>query len=148
MIIQEVLIKIIQKNKDSGIDVYPPATFKNITNFEKKIGFSLPNDFKEFYLTCNGFSCNEDIFNMVPLSDMANYPQDYGLNWFYFSEYMIYSDVWGVRLTGAEEYEIFNSSYPTTSLTTSLYEFLERISIGHVFETSGLYEWHQDLGIK
>jgi hypothetical protein len=146
--VKEVINSIVQKHQDSGIQINPPASLSDIADFEKRTGFPLPNDFKEFYLTCNGFGCNEDIFNIVPLSDIRQYPQDYGDKWFYFSEYMIYSDMWGLRLTFTDQYEIFNGSYPDKALTSSLTEFLNRFLIGNVFETGGLYEWHEKLGIK
>ena len=145
---KELINSIIQKHRESGIDVNPPATLADIAYFEKKIGFRLPADFIEFYLICNGFGCNEDIFNMIPLSDICQFPKDYGHNWFYFAEYMIYSDIWGVRLTDLGQYEIFNGSYPNKAMTTSLTTFLERFEKGGVFEKGGLYEWQEELEIN
>lgn len=145
---KDLINSISQKHSDSGIDINAPATLSDISDFEKRIGFSLPTDFKEFYLTCNGFGCNEDIFNMISLAEIRQYPQDYGDNWFYFSEYMIYSDMWGLRLTSSGKYEIFNGSYPDKAMTSSLKEFLNRFLKGNVFETRGLYDWHEELGIK
>lgn len=143
------LIDLIRdKNLDSGIEVNPPATLSEIADFERQIGFSLPNDFREFYLTCNGFGCNEDIFNILPLQEIMLYQQDYGDNWFYFSEYMIYSDTWGLRRKTTGQFEIFNGSYPDKTMTSSLTEFLQIFLKGNVFETGGLYEWHDELGIK
>ncbi len=49
---------------------------------------------------------------MIPLTRVTHYPTDYGPNWFIFSEYMIVSDSWGVRLTEAGQCEIFNASLP------------------------------------
>ncbi len=139
---------IVDKHRDNGVDVNLPATVAEIADFEIQIGFSLPADFKEFYLTCNGFGCDEDIFNMVPLQDIRRYPQDYGDNWFYFSEYMIYSDMWGLRRTTMGQFETFNGSYPDKTMTSYLSEFLQKFLIGNVFETGGLYEWHDELGLK
>lgn len=144
----QIVDLIKQKHQDNGIDINPPVTLSDIIEFEGQIGFSLPTDFREYYLTCNGFGCNEDIFNMVPLQDIRQYQQDFGGNWFYFSEYMIYSDMCGLRLSSTGQYEIFNGSYPDKTLTTSLSEFLNRFLKGNVFETGGLYEWHEELGIK
>jgi hypothetical protein len=97
-----------------------------------------------FLVVC-GFSCNEDIFNVVPLSGITQYQQDYGENWFYFAEYMIYSDMWGLRLTKEGRYEIFNGSYPELTLTSSLNEFLGRFLQGNVFEAGGLYDWYDEI---
>jgi hypothetical protein len=148
MNVKDLVDLIVDKHRHDGIDVNTPATLSDIADFERQIGFSLPTDFREFYLTCNGFSCNEDIFNMIPLQDIRQYEQDYGNNWFYFSEYMIYSDMWGLRRTSTGQFEIFNGSYPDKNMTSSLTEFLQRFLIGNVFETGGLYEWHDELGIK
>ena len=145
---KSLIDSIIKKHAKSGIDINSPATIGVINAFEEQIGFSLPQDFKEFYSNCNGFGCNEDIFNMVSLGNIMHYPSDYGPNWFYFSEYMIYSDMWGLRLTSESKYELFNGSYPKVPLTSSLETFLNRFLIGNVFETGGLYDWHEELKIK
>jgi hypothetical protein len=139
---------IAAKHKVSGIEINAPATLADISAFERQIGFSLPADFVEFYVTCNGFGCNEDIFNMVPLEEIRRYPRDYGTNWFYFAEYMIYSDMWGLRLSDTANYEIFNGSYPIIPMTSSLEEFLFRFLKGNVFEPGGLYDWQDELKIN
>lgn len=148
MAIANIIKLITEKHKEDGIDVNPPATATEIAVFEKEIGFSLPADFIRFYTTCNGFGCNEDIFNMVPLQEVMQYSRDHGPDWFYFSEYMIYSDMWGLRLTTSGKYEIFNGSYPEVALTSSLEEFIERFLKGNVFDPGGLYDWHDELNIK
>lgn len=148
MAIKNLIESISQKHYNSGIEIYPPATLTDIKLFEQKIGFTLPSEFREFYSICNGFGCDEDIFNITPLADMMRHPQDFGTNWFYFSEYMIYSDMWGLRLSEAGRYEIFNGSYPTITMTSSLVEFLERFLKGNVFDPGGLYDWHDELKIK
>ena len=148
MKMKDLIDLIINKHLVDGITINSPATLSYISDFEKHIGFSLPTDFREFYLTCNGFSCNEDTFNMTPLEDILLYEHEFGDNWFYFSEYMIYSDMWGLRRTTTGQFEIFNGSYPDKSMTSSLTEFLQRFLTGNVFETGGLYEWHDELGVK
>jgi hypothetical protein len=148
MTIENIIQQIVDRHKGRGIHINPPATLAEISAFEKQVGFALPADFVEFYSICNGFGCTEDIFNIAPLSEIRCYPQDHGANWFYFSEYMIYSDMWGLRLTDSGNYEIFNGSYPTTPMTSSLKEFLSRFLQGDVFEPGGLYDWHEELKIK
>lgn len=143
------LIDLIEdKHKVDGIDINPPASMTDIVEFEKKIGFQLPKEFKDFYLICNGFGCTEDIFNMTPLHDITRHKQDYGKNWFYFSEYMIYSDMRGLRLASDGNYEIFSGCYPSQTMTKSLIEFLSRFLQGNVFEKGGLNDWQEELGIK
>lgn len=143
------LIEAIQlKHQESGIDVYSPATVSEIDLFERHIGFQLPKDFKEFYSGCNGFSCNKDLFNILHLSSIVQDHGNYGENWFYFSEYMINSDMWGVRIAGSERYGIFNGNYPERVFTSSLAEFLDRFLRGNVFDPGGLYALHDEMGIK
>lgn len=148
MTINGIVREIIKKHKGYGIEINAPATPTDISAFEKQIGFALPADFVEFYCVCNGFSCTEDIFNIIPLSEIRLYPRDYGANWFYFSEYMIYSDMWGLRLTSEGKYEIFNGSYPTIPMTSSLGAFLSKFLKGNVFDSGGLYDWQEELKIK
>ena len=145
---KELIAAIKSRHRIRGIYVYEPATPEQIDWFEKRIGFELPADFKQFYSICNGFGCTEDIFNMLQLSTILEYQKDYGSNWFYFSEYMIYSDMWGVRITSEGQYEIFNGSFPDRPLTSTLTEFLSRYLNGEVFDPGGLYEWQEELGIK
>jgi hypothetical protein len=148
MIIQELIESIARKHRDSGINLHPAATSLDIISFEKRMGFSLPNDFKIFYSICNGFECDEDLFNVNSFDDIMSHQNNYGANWFYFAEYMIYSDMWGLRLTSLGHYEIFNGSYPRVAMTSSLSEFLNKFLEGNVFDPGGLYNWQEELGIK
>jgi hypothetical protein len=145
MTMREVIEAILQKHKKYGITLNRPASELEIQKFERKLGFPLPFDFKEFYSTCNGFECTEDIFKMASLEDALKYQQDYGENWFHFAEYMIYSDMWSLRIKDDGGYEIFNKDDTEIVLTTSLQEFLERFLRGNVFENGGLYEWQEEL---
>jgi hypothetical protein len=142
MTIREIVSAIELKHKEDGIVVNKPASTNQIKSFENKIGFDLPKDFKEFYLICNGFSCTEDIFNMMPLEEITRHKDDYGSDWFHFAEYMIYSDMWSLRKKVAGTYEIFNKSTTEVVLSNSLLEFLERFLQGGIFEKGGFYEWH------
>lgn len=139
---REIISAIAQKHKESGITINPPASESDIDRFEKKIGFELPADFKQFYSICNGFECNENIFRMISLDSALKYPQDYGSDWFHFAEYMIYSDVWSLRRKDDGTYEIFNKEANEAILTSSLQEFLIRFLKGNVFKKGGLYDWH------
>lgn len=138
---QDIIDAIAAKNSHQGIVVHPPATRAEITAFERQLGFTLPGDFISFYATCNGFECNEDIFNMSSLADICRHTDNYGTNWFYFAEYMICSEFWGMRLLKDGTYEIFNDNEPELVLTTYLEVFLHRFLSGNVFETDGLYDW-------
>lgn len=124
--------------------VNPPATPEAIAAFEKKVGFQLPDDFREFYSFCNGFGVDEDIFNMNSLEDVLSYESHYGENWFHFAEYMINSEMWTVRIKPSGAYEII---YDTENLvlTGSLNEFLSHFLEGNVFDYGGLMYWSNNL---
>ncbi len=47
--LNELIQLIYLKHTDSGITFYEPSTKMEIINFEKAIGFALPDDFKIFY---------------------------------------------------------------------------------------------------
>ncbi|TDQ11017.1 DUF6896 domain-containing protein [Pedobacter metabolipauper] len=145
MNLTELISAIEQKHKNDGIEVNPPASQQQIDDFQRKIGFPLPHDFIEFYKICNGFYCNEDIFNMKSIEDMLEDPDDYVHSWFYFSDYMINSDLWLLRLNSDGHYEIFNVSDIEIVLTSSLNEFLEHFLQGNVFDKGGLYDWQEKL---
>ncbi len=144
---KELIEKIRQKNQHEGVNINSPATEQEIAKSESVLGFNLPVDFKIFYSICDGFDCEDDIFNFLRISDITHDQSDYGADWFNIAEYMIYSDIWAVRIISTDSYEIFNGSYPQAILTTSLSEFLEHFASGHVFESNGLYQWQEELGI-
>lgn len=80
MEIRELIAAISQKHKETGIVINPPASENEIQRFERQVGFALPEDFKEFYAICNGFSCAEDLYNMTSLSEIRNSQREYGKN--------------------------------------------------------------------
>ncbi len=141
MAIKYLVEAIAKKHGAQFITLNAPSTPAKISTFERRTGFILPADFIEFYTICNGFACNEDLFNMTRLSEIT----DYGTNWFHFAEYMIYADMWGLTRTSDGEYEIFQGNYPGVFMTSSLEEFLTRFLAGNVFEPGGLYDWLEVL---
>jgi hypothetical protein len=145
---KELIDAIKAKHGIGQIEVFPPASAHQISVLERQVGFSLPTDFKTFYTLCNGFECNEDIFTITPLSDIVQWQQDFGPNWFYFAEYMMYSEKWGMQLTGDGQYVIFNGDYPELTLTSSLHEFLARFLQGNVFDPGGLSPWLEEIRAK
>lgn len=145
---KDVIAAIIAKHKDYGIEVNAPTTSVAIANFEQEIGFALPADFVAFYSICNGFGCTDEIFNMLSFASITEDPSNFGPNWFYFAEYMIYCDMWGLRLNANGTYEIFNGSYPDLALTSSLEEFLNYYLKGGVCSDGGLYDWYEVLRLR
>ena len=145
MNIQHLLDSISQKH-EGRIQLNPPASSHDFDLFQKHVGFRLPADFVEFYSICNGFSCVEDLFQMKPLSEMYEYPSDYESDWIHFSDYMINSDMWTLRILDEHRYEILNWGLKgEIVLTNSLYGFLYRFLQGNVFEEGGLYAWQDEV---
>lgn len=103
----------------------------------------MPDDFKEFYTFCNGFESYSDMFNFISLQAIIE-NADYGENWFHFSEYMIYSDMWTLK-KNANTYSIVNLGDKEIVLTSSLIDFLEHFLAGNVFEDGGLNHWQGTL---
>jgi hypothetical protein len=140
MSMRELIQSISEKHRDTGIQVNPPASPMQIGIFEYASGISLPADFKEFYSICNGFSCEEDQFNIIPLHELLCYDDRYGKDWFYFSEYHVFCNEWLVKITGVDCYEIQNALGEGV-LTHSLFEFLCHFLKGDVFYPGGLEDW-------
>lgn len=142
---KDIIDAIAAKHQQQGITVNPPATAAEIAAFERTVGFVLPEDFSRLYTTCNGFECEEDLFNLSALADIMEYGRNDQPCSFIFAEYMINSDQWAMRLLNDGTYEIFNYSKPELVLTTDLEVFLHRFLLGNVFETDGLYDWQEQL---
>jgi hypothetical protein len=146
MTLHQLITAIASKHATDGFELNLPATLAEINSFESRIGFPLPPAFKEFYTLCNGFTCNEDIFRMVPLEEVLAYlnGNNYGKDWYYFAEYMIYSDMWMLRMETDGTYAILKHGMDEPILTHSLHDFLERFLRGNVFDPGGLYDWSEE----
>lgn len=147
MTIAELVKAIAEKHKAQGIKVYKPATEEEIWKFEQRVGFKLPDDFREFYTICNGFECDEDQFVMASLSDITHYDRLYGPGWFSFADYLVRCDFWEMEIRPMGNYVISNNML-SEPLTTSLHEFLSRFLQGNVFDPGGLYDWHDEIKKK
>lgn len=139
---QDILQQIEFKNSRNGFKILNPPLQNKITELENKIGFNLPEDFIQFYSLCNGFECNEDIFNFLSIEHILD-NNDYGDQWFLFAEYMIYSDSWGLKKMQDGKHLFFNSRQ--TIYSHSLIDFLKAFSQGNLFEKDGVYEWEENL---
>ncbi|RQO75230.1 hypothetical protein DBR43_07670 [Pedobacter sp. KBW06] len=147
MTMYRLISEIQLKHLKEGITINPAASIQSIEAFERKIGFRLPEDFIEFYSVCNGFECEEHMFNVKKLEEITDFQVDYGSNWFHFSDYLVSSDFWSLRVF-ENRYEIFNVADVEIILTSSLKEFLERYLKGDIFEPEGLYYWHEEIRLK
>jgi hypothetical protein len=137
---KDIISAIENKNAANGFILRSPASKEQIVFFEQLIGCELPDDFLEFYSYCNGFSTEEDMFNITPVEDIISQEQDFGNGWFCFAEYMIFSDTWAVQIIGKNSYEMYSSKLPRKVLTTSLAVFLSSFQTGNVFGKGGLYD--------
>lgn len=148
--ILEILSTIDNNKVELGITLYDKATDEEIANFEES-KMNLPDDFKTFYKFCNGFYSEEDMFRIIPLSEILSNGRDSYLeneNSFHFAEYMIYCDMWTISVdpNNKEKYSIYNKTEDVVTLTSSFAEFLDKFLTGGVFE--GLYDWRTQFESK
>lgn len=144
MTTQDIINDITQNKIQYGITLNEPATELQIKEFENILKIHLPDDIKEFYKFSDGFESIEDLFRIIRLDEIKGYRNELPKNHFYLAEYMIYSDMWVVKLNDDDTYEILEYSFKTV-LTNSFTEFLERFLKGGVFDKGGLYDWKDGI---
>jgi hypothetical protein len=147
MNINDIIEKLTTTLPVSDITLFPPASLRELTEFEDRLNCPLPDDFRTFYLFCNGFESAEDIFRIVPLDEITDRLAQYTPNSFDFGEYMTYCDMWTIEInpSDANDYRISNRGERCRLLTDFLSEFLDRFLAGGVFENGGLYDWHGEV---
>ena len=150
MVHTEQLFKTLEgKVKELEIELNSPATAQEIESLETAVNQKLPPELLDFYSFCNGFETNDTLFRVIPISEIISYKHELATSWFYFAEYMIYSDDWKVKLQGSEQYIITNDNHNSgtlITLTDSISEFLERyLTGGGVFGENGLYKWFDEI---
>jgi hypothetical protein len=145
MDIEQIIAKI--KAGPNDITLYSAATKQLIENFEAKFDLMLPPDFKQFYSFSNGFESAEDMFRLIPLEELMDDWRAKGMNkgQFYFCEYLIYCDMWGVNF-GVNKQSGYSIFYPASDdrrlfMTDSLVEFLDCFLKAGVYGKDGLYDW-------
>ena len=139
MTINEALELLKFYNGPFELKLHPGANEALIKKVEDTYGVTLSEDFKTLYRFSDGFEIDEDILNMIPLTEMisnkaANEP-------IWIAEYMIYCDMWGLEINPDNPNDYSISTTDGTVLTSSLAEFIERFLKGGVFEIGGLYRW-------
>ena len=142
--IKITLQKLIEKSKELGVTLNPPATNKELELLRKRIKQEPPKDIMGFYGCCNGFETLDRLFRIIPIAELEF---TYGVNVasFCFAEYMIYSDEWTINVLNSTEYSITNGNHNTQQpviLSNSIIEFLERYFSEGVF---GLYDWLEEI---
>jgi len=145
MNIEQIIARIRAGPND--IKLYPAATQSLLEYFEDKAKLVLPLDFKALYSFSNGFESAEDLFRIIPLDELMDdwHGENRVNGQFHFAEYLIYSDLWGVRLgeEGKGNYSIY---YPESKqrklfMTSSLAEFLGCFLNAGIYGKDGLYDW-------
>lgn len=150
MTITDIKAELSTNLSSYDITLYPPASNEDLLIFERKLGCPMPEDLKTFYLFCNGFESAEDLFRIIPLSEIADDLSRYKPNCFAFAEYMIYCDMWEIEInpSNSDEYWISNHGLVFRHLTSSLGEFLNRFLTKGVFGDGGLYTWHDEADVQ
>jgi hypothetical protein len=147
MSMKDLVDAIVVKHKATGIEVNRAATLDEVIAFENKIGFLLPEEFREFYFTCNGFGCTEDLFNVTSLEKcITETPAwlSHKENIFFLAEYMIHAEHWSFRPVRNRQFEIIYNTDDLV-LTSSLHAFLSRYLQGGVYYNDGLIAWADEL---
>ena len=79
------------------------------------------------------------------LKEILEQKDEYNKDEFYIAEYLIYSDVWTLRINNQKgELSIYNSDHSSRDwmlLTNSFDEFLTRFLNYGLFDEHGLYDW-------
>ena len=136
-------------NGPLGLTLHKGATERLINKVESTYGITLPADFKTFYRFTDGFETVEDIFNMIPLTEIIDNRTQHINEPLYIAEYMIYSDMWQLEISpeNPDPYSIsiINLHVGRVVLTNSLAEFIARFLKGGVFEIGGLYAWADEI---
>ena len=142
MTINEAIDLLKAYNGPLKLTLHEGASEDLIKTVEHIYGITLPDDFKTFYRFSDGFETDEDIFNMIPLAEIAeNYHEPKKELW--IAEYMIYSDMWELEINaeGQNDYVVLSGDSEGEEkviLTKSLAEFIVRFLKGGVFEIGGL----------
>jgi len=126
-----------------GLTLHKGASEELIRQVERTYHITLPADFKTLYRFTDGFETEEDMFNMIPLSEMVDNKKKHEPLW--IAEYLVYCDIWELEISpeNPDDYSIFVGDYDRGRivLTNSLAEFIGRFLKGGVFEIGGLYAW-------
>jgi hypothetical protein len=140
MKIKELIETIATRHAGEGVVINKPASPDDIASLEKFIGDQLPEDFKELYMTCNGFDSDNDfLFSIIPIAEIIQNKLKDVYGKVAFAQYLIYSDTWSWERISANEYAIINNGEDVI-ITHSLTGFLEHFIEGGLFEKNGLYD--------
>jgi hypothetical protein len=147
----ETLLKELKSSPD--IILYPAATQQQIQVFEEITGLELPLDLKALYSYSNGFEGIKDLFRIIPLEEILDWPSRSQLtfNQFNFAEFLIYADVWYIEINASCDapYTIFyltpEEKEEKVPLTNSLTEFISCFLMGGMYDKKGVYDWMKSV---
>jgi hypothetical protein len=143
--IADVIRTLKEGNHNQVVTLKSAASETDLLNFEQQLNLRLPTELREFYGFSNGFETEELLFQILPLEEILNQKDEYNKDEFYIAEYMIYSDVWTLRVNNQTgELSIYNSDHSSRNwmfLTNSFSEFLTRFLTYGLFEERGLYDY-------
>ncbi|GAA4335822.1 hypothetical protein GCM10023149_44090 [Mucilaginibacter gynuensis] len=146
MSISEIITYLKTHIGQTDITLYEAAPIELINKFETTFNVKLPDDIKEFYLFCNGFESDEDLFRIIPLDEMIEYKGRNDDHNIYIAEYLIYSNAWQLEVND-NSYRISNIDQ-TWILTRNFAEFLDRFLKNGLFKPNGLYDWSNEVSEK
>lgn len=86
MIITDIINNFKTNSTTNDITFYEKATSRQIFDFEESMGIKLPQDLKSFYMFCNGFESEEDMFRIILLEEIIENKKDYKPNQFFIAE--------------------------------------------------------------
>jgi cell wall assembly regulator SMI1 len=143
--ITQIVEHIRENQTQLGITLNPPVYPSDIEEFEITLNLTLPSDIKEFYSLCNGLESEEDLFRIIDLQEIIYRKKKFDINQFHIAEYMVYCDMWTIKINSdGNTYQIFEDSFKTV-LTNSFTEFLERFLLSGVFQKGALYAWKEEI---
>lgn len=127
--------------REYGLDICRVLLNPGIRKFERETGLSLPDDFIRFYSFCAGFEYPDDMFRILPLSEISEkYHKDVSRP-FFIAEYMIYGFTWEVEwmAPGKAQYQIIGFDADGKKIVfPTLANFISRFLTGGLFEKGGL----------
>ncbi|SDE56383.1 hypothetical protein SAMN05216464_107185 [Mucilaginibacter pineti] len=141
-------IHTLQNLPHNGLTLHMGAKAGLISECEATYGITLPDDFKAFYSFSDGLEVDEDIFNIIPLTEIIENKDRRKKAPLYIAEYMIYIDMWQLEINpdDCNDYKIIiEANGNKLVLTNSLSEFIDRVLKGNVFEPGGLYDWQLEV---
>jgi len=107
--------KVVAKWESEGVRLNPPANLLEIERVESILGFKFPDDFKQLYLTVNGFEgldWQEHMFTFWPLKMIVKeYQESDTKNFIGFSDFLLASNFIGFNRHRAGVFKKYSAQY-------------------------------------